>query len=447
MTKKLSQEFVADEFTKAGCELLEKEYKTSKTKMKYKCSCGNISLVNFHNFKHGNRCYKCKFNRMSDKKRLDENFIKKEFKKQGCKLLGKYKNSSIPVKYQCLCGRISKITWSNFRNGIRCKECDFKNKRTNFQVIKEYFKQKNCELLAEEKEYKNTMTKMKYKCECGNISKISWANFKKGRRCGCGYNRCRNLPIQPTKEDVELIKQKLLDKGCKLISQSKYGVKYECACGKITRISRSTFLAQNYIIKCRQCWEINQFSYIKNQFLKMGCELLETKYKNNHEKLKYRCECDNVSYISINSFRRGGRCSKCKSRKISIKLRKLTPEVAKLNNKLHKCYCGMIHRVLKETKKEKVEKSIKLLGYSAKELKKRFESFPEWNEMKSKQWSIDHIFPISAFLKRNIYDIKIINSLDNLQPMLLRDNILKSNNYDKQKFEIWLEKKQIQRYT
>jgi len=41
--RKWTYELIKDNFKKAGCELLEKEYKNNSTKMKYRCVCGNKS--------------------------------------------------------------------------------------------------------------------------------------------------------------------------------------------------------------------------------------------------------------------------------------------------------------------------------------------------------------------------------------------------------------------
>jgi len=50
MSKKHNYEYVKGCFKEQGCELLEKEYKNNKTKMKYKCNCKNISKITFSNF-------------------------------------------------------------------------------------------------------------------------------------------------------------------------------------------------------------------------------------------------------------------------------------------------------------------------------------------------------------------------------------------------------------
>lgn len=78
------------------------------------------------------------------------------------------------------------------------------------------------------------------------------------------------------------------------------------------------------------------------------------------------------------------------------------------------------------TKKE--GKTIDILGYSPLELKKHIESlFTEgmsWDNYG--EWEIDHIIPVSKFPLDT--DIKVVNTLSNLQPLWWKDNNKKSNN-------------------
>ena len=45
------------------------------------------------------------------------------------------------------------------------------------------------------------------------------------------------------------------------------------------------------------------------------------------------------------------------------------------------------------------------------------------------KWHIDHIKPVSAFVKERITDPKIICALDNLQPLWAKDNLRKGVKY------------------
>src|SRR5690606_26025670 len=42
-----------------NCELLSKEYKGVKYKLKYKCVCNKIAYIRFSDFQNGHRCRNC----------------------------------------------------------------------------------------------------------------------------------------------------------------------------------------------------------------------------------------------------------------------------------------------------------------------------------------------------------------------------------------------------
>jgi len=257
MSKKFTFEYVKNYFEERGCELLEKEYKNNGMKMRYKCNCGNISKIRFSDFKKGKRCRKCGSKKGSNKNRYSLKYVKQYFLDNNCELLEKeYKNNAIKIKYKCCCGNISKIRFADFKKGQKCMKCSGMEKYT-FRYIYNYFKKNNCELL--EKEYKNNDTKIKYKCKCGNISKIRFADFKRGRRCK------------------------------------------KCGIEKVANQKRHTF------------------KYIYNYFKENDCKLLEKEYKNSKKLMKYECNCGNISKISFTRFQRGQRCKKCGIKKNSGK--------------------------------------------------------------------------------------------------------------------------------
>jgi len=59
---------------------------------------------------------------------------------------------------------------------------------------------------------------------------------------------------------------------------------------------------------------------------------------------------------------------------------------------------------------------------------------------KRKGYHIDHIFPISAFDFNNLLHIKAAFSPENHQWLRSKDNLIKSNTYDKKDFAEYLEK-------
>ncbi len=132
--------------------------------------------------------------------------VKQYFEDHNCELLEtEYVNCKTKMKYKCFCGNSDcKITFDHFKRGIRCAKCGG-NKKNIYEEAKQYFEDHGCELL--EIEYINSYTPMRYKCECGNISEISFSNFKKGQRCKlCGIKkRCgeNNHSYNPNKTDKE----------------------------------------------------------------------------------------------------------------------------------------------------------------------------------------------------------------------------------------------------
>lgn len=133
--KKHTLEYVLKFFQEHKCKLLETEYKNAKTKMRYKCKCGNESITTWNNFKRGKRCMKC--NRCA---KLNIEFIRNRFLEKKCILLeDTYINSKTKMKYRCICNNEYYTTWDNFNSGhIRCKYCADENTAKNSFQFKDY---------------------------------------------------------------------------------------------------------------------------------------------------------------------------------------------------------------------------------------------------------------------------------------------------------------------
>lgn len=126
--------------------------------------------------------------------------------------------------------------------------------KLTYEDVKYYFEQVRGFRLLEQ-EYRNSETPMRYICTCGNESKMSYKNAKKGRSCkDCGFSK---------------------------LSKAKQVYTYE---------------------------------YIKQFFEENGCTLLSTEYNANpNEKLRYICVCGTESSIRWAHFMRGSRCQKCRA--------------------------------------------------------------------------------------------------------------------------------------
>lgn len=98
----------------------------------------------------------------------------------------------------------------------------------------------------------------------------------------------------------------------------------------------------------------------------------------------------------------------------------------------------LVRMVLNVTGRVKNKRTAALLGYDYKQLQEHITTHPNWKLVKDSEWHIDHIFPIKAFLDANIYDIKLVNCLENLRPVSKEENLAKNAKYDKLEFKQWL---------
>lgn len=195
-------------------------------------------------------------------------------------------------------------------------------RKLTFKFVQNYFKEQKCELLS--KEYINSITKLKYKCKCGNESYIRYGDFQQGTRCKiCSEDR--------KKLSYDYIKKYFQKQGCELLSLeehinfiSKSMLKYKCVCANINYIRWGDFQQGH---KCSNCAGNKKliFEDVYNYFIKQNCELLETEYINNSTNMKFICECKNKSIITFNVFKnKNQRCPICcyNNREKNLKLYK-----------------------------------------------------------------------------------------------------------------------------
>lgn len=254
-----------------------------------------------------------------------------------------------------------------------------KNCRLDYEFVKNYFEQQCCCLL--EDNYVNNRTLMNYRCICGNISMITYDNFKRGKRCT------------------------------------------ECKKSKLNKAFKTDIVL------------------IREVFDSYGCELLTDSYENAKQILCYRCSCGEISKVRLNDFKKSPRCPLC-----SLKFRSgsnhhnwnTNREHVMLNKKLHWKSHKLLRRTLENLDLKKSDVKSSMLGFSTKQLSEHLQKSQQWNDVKDMDWEIDHIFPIKAFIENGITDIKLINCLDNLQPLTKNQNMKKGGRYDKHEFKNWL---------
>ena len=98
-------------------------------------------------------------------------------------------------------------------------------------------------------------------------------------------------------------------------------MRYLCSCGKEGEISFTSLKRGNRCYYCglekmkaKQKLDIEE---VKKIFIDNNCYMVDDKYINAVNPIKYKCECGDISYISLSHFKRGHRCKKCGYAKIS----------------------------------------------------------------------------------------------------------------------------------
>lgn len=117
-------------------------------------------------------------------KRLSQKSVENFFEEHGAELLSTYKNTHTRLRYRCSCGRLASTSFASFRRYGRCRQCGRES-----QAATRRHSQESVEFLFSEQgcellsTYRNMQAPVRYRCVCGNISWIRVTNFVKGNRC------------------------------------------------------------------------------------------------------------------------------------------------------------------------------------------------------------------------------------------------------------------------
>ena len=186
MPKKLTYEEVKNYIELQGYQLLSKEYINNHTKLKMICDKGHECEITFGNFKQGKRCRTCAFEKISQDRKLNYNYVKEYIELQGYALLeNEYVKSDVPMKMKCNNGHICYISWDNFKYGRRCKECKYEGLsekfRYSYDYVKNYIQSYGYKLLS--KEYINNSTPLLIECTNGHKFHRTFGIFKLTQKC------------------------------------------------------------------------------------------------------------------------------------------------------------------------------------------------------------------------------------------------------------------------
>jgi len=188
--------------------------------------------------------------------------------------------------------------------------------KIDIKFIKIEFAKENYKLLTTE--YINNSQKLEYICPKGHKHSISWNKWQYGRRCPfCYIESERGLA---TKKTIGYVKREFEKKGYKLLTgkyiNARQKLDYVCPQGHKHSITWDGWTSGH---RCPYCAGVVKptIEFIKSEFAKENYILLTTKYKNNRQKLKYKCPNGHQHNISWGSWISGHRCIYCSYIKLS----------------------------------------------------------------------------------------------------------------------------------
>ena len=159
--------------------------------------------------------------------------------------------------------------------------------------VTQYLKTLNLELISDE--YNGINSKIKIKCECGNIFETTLSKVKHRNKRKC--NKCVGLERININDVIEYVEN---NSNCTLISLDFKNIdadlEFRCECGEIFK--RSFYNFRKYEKRCPICREKQRsldmaldFDYVKNYIEAKGAKLLSDKYENAKTKLNIQCRC------------------------------------------------------------------------------------------------------------------------------------------------------------
>lgn len=249
----------------------------------------------------------------------------------GCKLLSEsYNGNKIPLLFQCRCGEKFERRFDNFKSRklYLCEKCfrrkGNESKSFNYEYVKEYVLNNGKGTILLSKKYKNSSSKLEFKCKCGEIFETTFNKFKLRGKIQC--NKCSNHKILDYNSVLEYINN---NSNCKLISNEFKNIdsllRFKCECGEV--FERSFYNFKKYEKRCPKCREKERsqiksldYKYVKEYIECRGAKLLSNNYVNAKTKLNIQCGCGRKFKADFDKIKSRDkvRCNVC-SKKTSTK--------------------------------------------------------------------------------------------------------------------------------
>jgi len=186
-------------------------------------------------------------------------------------------------------------------------------KKLSYDDVKDYINSYGYNLIS--KEYNNNNTKLSIQCPDNHIFKMTYANFKQGRRCSYCHGNKKHTYTQ-VKDYIESRGYKLLSKEYK---NANTKLKLQCPEEHTFEMTYGNFYSNHRCPECskKKYGQYHKLSYdeVKEYIESYNYKLLSTKYNNNNIKLKLQCPIGHNFEMKYNNFQIGQRCPECSKKK------------------------------------------------------------------------------------------------------------------------------------
>lgn len=198
--RKLSYEYVSQQFKLRGYTLLSEHYDGCNSKLQFVCDAhlNIVQEISWSKFQSGRGCHLCALESLHDKRALSYEYVSEEFSKRDYTLLEvEYNNAQEKMAF--ICNKhpetIQYITYNQLQQGIGCKICH-KYKRYNYEEVKDIFDSLEYDLM--ETAYQGYNKKMRYVCRKhpSVTQEITLSSILRGGRCKYCTGKGTSYPEQ-----------------------------------------------------------------------------------------------------------------------------------------------------------------------------------------------------------------------------------------------------------
>lgn len=235
--------------------------------LEFQCHCGEIFTRHWQEYLIGSgECKNCGRQELYDSLRADYSAVRERVESGGAKLLSQeneYKDKYTKLKILCICGDIFYRDWSSInsprviKNPVLCTKCSLRRgqeyKRYDYSEVKSYADSVGVELISTT--YSNSNKDLEFRCQCGEIFKRSFYNFKllkkhHCRKCAYALGGIRSKKRLPMSKVTSFFDKHQI----KIVDISKYKtvttkLDLVCKCG---RNFKSSYF-RLYLSRTRSC--------------------------------------------------------------------------------------------------------------------------------------------------------------------------------------------------